>query len=122
MKAGSTNVRGEDSDGNAETSREEFLSSLTSDEIDELKEMVHSDHIYSRLVASIAPTVYGDSLFTHKFCTLANGGDKAMKSSKRVFCSSLWVAYISRLPRAFTSEGISTSALSVIPVPASLNS
>ncbi|CAD6580038.1 MAG: MCM DNA helicase complex subunit mcm6 [Cyphobasidiales sp. Tagirdzhanova-0007] len=61
-RAGSTNVRGEDSDGNAETSREEFLSSLTSDEIDELKEMVHSDHIYSRLVASIAPTVYGHEI------------------------------------------------------------
>ena len=61
VQAGSTNIRGGDeADGNAEASREEFLSSLTSDEIDELKDMVHSDHIYSRLVNSIAPTVYGE--------------------------------------------------------------
>jgi DNA replication licensing factor MCM6 len=35
------------------------LNSMTPSEIEELREMVHSDHIYSRLVKSIAPTVYG---------------------------------------------------------------
>lgn len=60
-KAGSTNIRGEE-DANAEANREEFLSSLTSEEIDELKDMVHGDHIYSRLVNSIAPTVYGHEI------------------------------------------------------------
>ncbi|KAI0482005.1 MCM-domain-containing protein [Xylariaceae sp. FL0804] len=35
------------------------LNSMTPHEIDELREMVHSDHIYARLVKSLAPTVYG---------------------------------------------------------------
>ncbi|RDA85153.1 hypothetical protein CP532_1576, partial [Ophiocordyceps camponoti-leonardi (nom. inval.)] len=35
------------------------LASMSHDEIQELKEMVHKEHIYSRLVQSIAPTVYG---------------------------------------------------------------
>lgn len=61
LQAGSTNIRGDD-DANAEANREEFLSSLTSEEIDELKDMVHGDHIYSRLVSSIAPTVYGHEI------------------------------------------------------------
>lgn len=38
------------------------LSSMTPAEIDELREMVHSDHIYSRLVQSLAPTVYGHEI------------------------------------------------------------
>ena len=58
-QAGSTNIRGDEGEGTAESNREEFLSSLTSEEIDELKDMVHSEHIYNRLVNSIAPTVYG---------------------------------------------------------------
>lgn len=59
-QAGSTNVRSEDE--GAEASREEFLHSLTAQEVDELKEMVHNEHIYSRLVQSIAPTVYGHEI------------------------------------------------------------
>ncbi|KAK2060175.1 MCM2/3/5 family protein [Colletotrichum caudatum] len=35
------------------------LASMNSSEIEELRRLVHSDHIYSRLVNSIAPTVYG---------------------------------------------------------------
>ena len=51
------------SDGvDAEESQEAFLQSLTQSEIDDLKKMVHSDHIYSRLVNSIAPTVYGHEI------------------------------------------------------------
>lgn len=38
------------------------LNSMTPAEIDELREMVHSDHIYSRLVQSLAPTVYGHEI------------------------------------------------------------
>ena len=36
-----------------------FLNSLTQQEVDELRNMVNTDHIYQRLVSSIAPTVYG---------------------------------------------------------------
>ncbi|MCJ1305178.1 MCM DNA helicase complex subunit mcm6 [Hypocenomyce scalaris] len=39
--------------------QEAFLQSLTASEIEDLKRMVHSDHIYSRLVNSLAPMVYG---------------------------------------------------------------
>lgn len=38
------------------------LNSMTPSEIDELREMVHSDHIYYRLVQSLAPTVYGHDI------------------------------------------------------------
>ncbi|OJT05372.1 DNA replication licensing factor mcm6 [Trametes pubescens] len=55
-----TNIRGEedsnDDDGQA------FARSLTEPEFDELKHMLESDHIYSRLVESIAPTVYGHEI------------------------------------------------------------
>lgn len=39
-----------------------YLQSLTASEIDDLKQMVHSDHIYSRLVNSLAPMVYGHEI------------------------------------------------------------
>ena len=39
-----------------------YLQSLTSSEIEDLKQMVHSDHIYSRLVNSLAPMVYGHEI------------------------------------------------------------
>lgn len=39
-----------------------YLQSLTAAEIEDLKQMVHSDHIYSRLVNSLAPTVYGHEI------------------------------------------------------------
>ncbi|KAI9852135.1 MAG: MCM DNA helicase complex subunit mcm6 [Thelocarpon superellum] len=42
--------------------QEAFLNSLTPSEIDDLKRMVHSDHIYSRLVNSLAPMVYGHDI------------------------------------------------------------
>jgi DNA replication licensing factor MCM6 len=42
--------------------QEAFLNSLTPSEIQDLKNMVHSDHIYSRLVNSIAPMVYGHEI------------------------------------------------------------
>ncbi|ODQ65577.1 DNA replication licensing factor MCM6 [Nadsonia fulvescens var. elongata DSM 6958] len=53
-------VRGDGDQGEKE--QEEFLNSLTQEEVDELKDMVHSDHIYSKLVDSIAPTVWGHEI------------------------------------------------------------
>jgi DNA replication licensing factor MCM6 len=46
----------------SDQAQEAFLNSLTNAEIDELKRMVHSDHIYSRLVNSLAPMVYGHEI------------------------------------------------------------
>lgn len=45
-----------------ERAQEAYLETLTPDEIEDLKYMVHSDKIYSRLVQSIAPTVYGHEI------------------------------------------------------------
>lgn len=42
-----------------EKDQELFLNSLNADEINELKEMVKDDHIYDKLVRSIAPAVFG---------------------------------------------------------------
>ncbi|MCJ1280700.1 MCM DNA helicase complex subunit mcm6 [Xylographa opegraphella] len=42
--------------------QEAYLQSLTAGEIEDLKMMVHSDHIYSRLVNSLAPMVYGHEI------------------------------------------------------------
>ncbi|KAF5358990.1 hypothetical protein D9758_004830 [Tetrapyrgos nigripes] len=57
---GGTNVRGEEESG--EDSSQAFVQSLTEPEFEELKTMIDSDHIYSRLVESIAPTVYGHEI------------------------------------------------------------
>ena len=53
-----TNIRAEGENG-AEDSRSDFLRSLTREEIEELQSMVNQPHIYSKLVGSVAPTVYG---------------------------------------------------------------
>ena len=42
--------------------QESYLQTLTTAEIEDLKMMVHSDHIYSRLVNSLAPMVYGHEI------------------------------------------------------------
>ncbi|KAF7792871.1 hypothetical protein EIP86_003972 [Pleurotus ostreatoroseus] len=55
-----TNIRGEEED--AEEDGQAFVRSLTEPEFDELRQMIESDHIYSRLVESIAPTVYGHEI------------------------------------------------------------
>lgn len=57
-QAAATNIRGDSSEG--EDDQQAFLDTLTSQELDELRAMVDQDHIYARLVASIAPTVYGE--------------------------------------------------------------
>ncbi|KAI0837812.1 MCM-domain-containing protein [Hypoxylon sp. FL0890] len=51
-----------DSAETAEEAQTAVLNSMTPSEIDELREMVHSDHIYARLVQSLAPTVYGHEI------------------------------------------------------------
>ncbi|KAG2013352.1 ATP dependent DNA helicase [Coprinopsis cinerea AmutBmut pab1-1] len=55
-----TNIRGEEA--SEEDSGQMFIDSLTTAEYEELKAMINSDHIYSRLVQSIAPTVYGHEI------------------------------------------------------------
>lgn len=46
-------------DENAAVAQEAVLASFGPAEIEDLRKMVHSDHIYSRLVNSLAPMVYG---------------------------------------------------------------
>ncbi|KAF8640097.1 hypothetical protein AX17_001335 [Amanita inopinata Kibby_2008] len=57
---GGTNIRGEEETG--DESGQTFIQSLTEPEFEELKAMIDSDNIYSRLVGSIAPTVYGHEI------------------------------------------------------------
>ncbi|KAF8213889.1 mis5 protein [Mycena galopus ATCC 62051] len=55
-----TNIRGEEDVG--EDSGNAFLQTLSEPEFDELRMMIDADRIYERLVASIAPTVYGHEI------------------------------------------------------------
>ncbi|KAM0792804.1 hypothetical protein ACM66B_002572 [Microbotryomycetes sp. NB124-2] len=61
QRSTATNIRSDDEEG-GEATREEFLRSLTKEEIDQLQNMVGTEHIYSKLVSSIAPTVYGHEI------------------------------------------------------------
>ncbi|ANB12812.1 MCM DNA helicase complex subunit MCM6 [Sugiyamaella lignohabitans] len=65
-------VRGDGSQGEEE--QEQFLNSLTIEEVAELKEMVHSDYIYSKLVDSIAPTVWGHEIIKKGILLQLMGG------------------------------------------------
>lgn len=56
----STSVRSDVENGDEDP--DAFLNSLTQQEVDELRDMVNADHIYQRLVSSIAPTVYGHEI------------------------------------------------------------
>ena len=63
-QSSATNIRSDPAESGGagaseQDSREEFLQSLTREEIQQLQSMVAADHIYARLVSSIAPTVYG---------------------------------------------------------------
>jgi DNA replication licensing factor MCM6 len=51
-----------DAIGSVEEAQQAVLSSMNRSEIDDLRKMVHSDHIYSRLVNSLAPMVYGHEI------------------------------------------------------------
>lgn len=71
LQVGGTNIRGdeeEDDEGEA------FANSLTQQELDELKAMIHSDYIYARLVDSIAPTVYGHDIIKKGLLLQLMGG------------------------------------------------
>ncbi|KAL4887684.1 MCM2/3/5 family-domain-containing protein [Aspergillus karnatakaensis] len=48
-----------DPDTDDDKAQEAFLQSLSPSEVQDLKSMVHSEYIYSRLVESIAPMIYG---------------------------------------------------------------
>ncbi|KAL4967857.1 MCM DNA helicase complex subunit MCM6 [Aspergillus stella-maris] len=48
-----------DPEPNDDKAQEAFLQSLSPSEVQDLKSMVHSEYIYSRLVDSIAPMIYG---------------------------------------------------------------
>jgi DNA replication licensing factor MCM6 len=54
------NIRGEHIDAADDT--DAFIQSLTGPEYDELSRMLHTEHLYDRLVGSIAPTVYGHDI------------------------------------------------------------
>ncbi|KAK6332428.1 MCM DNA helicase complex subunit mcm6 [Orbilia brochopaga] len=60
--AGATAITIENPTDDPEEDQKAFLESLSPSEVDDLRRMVHSDHIYSRLVNSIAPTVYGHEI------------------------------------------------------------
>nr|BAA06729.1 unknown [Schizosaccharomyces pombe] len=65
-------VRGDGSQGIEE--QDEFLQSLSQEEIDDLRAMVHSDHIYSRLSNSLAPSVYGHEIIKKGILLQLMGG------------------------------------------------
>ena len=65
-------VRGSGNQGEEE--QEHFLNSLTQAEVADLKAMVHSDHIYARLVQSIAPTVFGHEIIKKGILLQLMGG------------------------------------------------
>lgn len=48
-------------DDDEDKAQEALLQSFSPTEVDDLKKLVHSDYIYSRLVDSIAPMIYGHS-------------------------------------------------------------
>ncbi|KAI9798212.1 MAG: hypothetical protein M1825_005403 [Sarcosagium campestre] len=52
----------DDAQDSGKMDQDAFLNTLTQSEIEDLKVMVHSDHIYSRLVNSLAPMVYGHEI------------------------------------------------------------
>lgn len=66
--------QGQDAQENPDREQDDFLQTLTPSEIAELKSMVHSDHIYSRLVNSIAPTVYGHEIIKKGLLLQLMGG------------------------------------------------
>ncbi|KAL8735481.1 MAG: hypothetical protein Q9181_002788 [Wetmoreana brouardii] len=102
-----------------------YLQSLTTAEINDLKQMVHSDHIYSRLVNSLAPMVYGHEIVKKGLLLQLMGGvTKATPEGMQLrgdinICivgdpstsKSQFLKYIcSFLPRAVYTSGKASSA------------
>lgn len=71
LQVGGTNIRGDEEEDDA---GEAFANSLTQQELDELKAMIHSDYIYARLVDSLAPTVYGHDIIKKGLLLQLMGG------------------------------------------------
>ena len=74
INAEADGAQDDEDDGTGEEAQNRFLQSLTPMEIEDLKRMVHSDHIYSRLVNSIAPTVYGHEIIKKGLLLQLMGG------------------------------------------------
>jgi DNA replication licensing factor MCM6 len=61
-----------------ERAQEAYLETLSHAEIEDLKYMVHSDKIYSRLVQSLAPMVYGHEIIKKGLLLQLLGGVSKM--------------------------------------------
>ena len=105
--------------------QEAVLASMTHAEIEDLRKMVHSDHIYSRLVDSLAPMVYGHEIVKKGLLLqLMSGVSKTTKEGMALrgdinICivgdpstsKSQFLKYIcSFLPRAVYTSGKASSA------------
>lgn len=108
-----------------EHAQEAVLASMTHAEIEDLRKMVHSDHIYSRLVNSLAPMVYGHEIVKKGLLLqLMSGVSKTTKEGMALrgdinICivgdpstsKSQFLKYIcSFLPRAVYTSGKASSA------------
>ncbi|KAI0307003.1 mis5 protein [Multifurca ochricompacta] len=105
---GSTNVRGEDEDGDDDGLA--FAKSLTEPEFEELKRMIESDHIYSRLVESIAPTVYGHEIVKKEGMHLRGDINICIVGDPSTSKSQFLKYICSFLPRAVYTSGKASSA------------
>lgn len=108
-----------------EKAQEAYLETLTQDEIDDLKHMVHADRIYSRLVNSLAPMVYGHEIVKKGLLLQLLGGVSKMTPEGMALrgdinicivgdpstSKSQFLKYIaSFLPRAVYTSGKASSA------------
>ncbi|KPI42367.1 DNA replication licensing factor mcm6 [Cyphellophora attinorum] len=105
--------------------QEAFLETLSYAEIEDLREMVHSDHIYDRLVRSLAPMVFGHELVKKGLLLQLLGGvskqtpeGMALRGDINICIvgdpstsKSQFLKYISSfLPRAVYTSGKASSA------------
>ena len=108
-----------------ERAQEAYLETLTHAEIEDLKYMVHSDKIYSRLVQSLAPMVYGHEIVKKGLLLQLLGGVSKMTPEGMALrgdinicivgdpstSKSQFLKYIaSFLPRAVYTSGKASSA------------
>ncbi|TGZ85489.1 MCM-domain-containing protein [Ascodesmis nigricans] len=63
-----------DEHGRPVRNQDEYIQTMSKQEVEELRQMVHSDHIYARLVNSIAPTVYGHEVIKKGLLLQLMGG------------------------------------------------
>lgn len=115
----------DDRDDSGQEAQEALLASMTPAEIDDLKLMVHGEHIYHRLVASLAPMVYGHEIVKKGLLLQLMGGlskttpeGMALRGDINVCIvgdpstsKSQFLKYIcSFLPRAVYTSGKASSA------------